>query len=195
MKKLMFSFILLALSGSLFAQVKFDLGVKGGVNFSKVSFDVDDYSAESVTKSHFGAFARVGWNRIFIQPEFYFSGKGGDVTSDLMSTMTSFDYTSMDIPVLLGFRVIKGKAVDFHIVAGPVFSSVSSEEISGENLLNQMFYEDNYFGIQYGLGIDVLFLTFDARMENGIGKLYSDPTVAVAGKNQNFMLSVGIKFL
>ena len=195
MKKLMLSTILLALSVSLFAQLKFDLGVKGGVNFSKVSFDVDDYSAESITKSHFGAFGRIGWNRIFIQPEFYFSGKGGDVTSNVMSTMTSFDYTSMDIPVLLGGRIIKGKVFDLHVMAGPVFSSVSSEEINGENLGNQMFYKDHYFGIQYGVGVDVLFLTFDARMENGIGSLYSDPTIEVDGKNQNFMLSVGIKFL
>jgi hypothetical protein len=193
MKKLLLSILFLVITVSLFAQVKFDLGIKGGVNFSKVSLDLDDYSAESVTKSHFGAFGRIGWDRIFIQPEFYFSGKGGDVTSDVMSTVTSFDYTSMDIPVLLGFRVIKGKAFDLHVVGGPVFSSISSEEIKGSNLLNKSFYEDNYFGIQYGVGIDVLFLTFDARMENGLGDLYSDPLVA--GKNKTFMLSVGFKFL
>ena len=193
MKKLMLSMILLALSVSLYAQVKFDLGIKGGVNFAKISFDVDDYSAESVTKSHFGAFARVGWSRIFIQPEFYFSGKGGDVTSNVMSTMTSFDYTSMDIPVLLGFRIIKGKAFDFHIVAGPVFSNITSEDVTGGDLANQSFYEDNYMGIQYGLGFDVFFLSFDARMENGLGEFYSQQ--GLNGTNQNFMLSVGIKFL
>jgi hypothetical protein len=193
MRKLGLSLLLLLITVSLFAQVKFDLGIKAGVNFSKVSFDAEDYSAESVTKSHFGAFGRIGWDRIFIQPEFYFSGKGGDVTSDLTSTMTSFNYKSMDIPVLLGIRVIKGKIFDLHVVGGPVFSSVSSEEIKGSNLLNKSFYEDNYFGIQYGVGVDVLFLTFDARMENGLGEFYSDPTVA--GKNQTFMLSVGFKFL
>jgi hypothetical protein len=195
MKKLFLSMFFVVLTVSLFAQLKFDLGIKGGVNFSKISFDADDYSAESVTKSHFGAFTRVGWSRIFIQPELYFSGKGGDVTSDIKSTFTSFDYKTFDIPVLLGFRVIKGKPFDLHVVAGPVFSSISSEEINGENLLNEMFYEDNYFGIQYGLGIDVLFLTFDARMENGIGNTYSDPSVASGGKSQTFMLSVGFKFL
>ncbi len=193
MKKLGLSFLLLFVTVSLFAQLKFDLGVKGGVNFSKISFDKEDYSAESITKSHFGAFGRIGWDRIFIQPEFYFSGKGGDVTSDLTSTMTSFNYKSMDIPVLLGISVIKGKIFDLHVVGGPVFSSISSEEIKGSNLVNKSFYEDNYFGIQYGVGVDVLFLTFDARMENGLGEFYSDPTVA--GKNQTFMLSVGFKFL
>lgn len=195
MKKLGLSFLLLLVTVSLFAQLKFDLGVKAGVNFSKVSFDAEDYAAESITKSHFGAFGRIGWDRVFVQPEFYFSGKGGDVTKNIASTMTSFNYKSMDIPVLLGFRLIKGKAFDFHVVGGPVFSSISSEEIKGENLLDKKFYEDNYFGIQYGVGVDVLFLTFDARMENGIGNLYSNPTISAPGKNQTFMLSVGIKLL
>ena len=191
MKKLLLSAIFIALTVSLFAQVKFDLGIKGGVNFSKISLDAEDYSAESVTKTHLGAFGRIGWDRIFIQPEIYFSGKGGDIRSDIIGTMTSFDFKTMDIPVLLGFSIIKGKPFDLHIVAGPVFSSITSEDIKDGNLFNKSFYEDNYLGVQYGLGIDVLFLTFDARMENGLGKFYSQP--GKNGKNQTFMLSVGFK--
>jgi len=194
MKKLLLSFCFLILVAQLFAQVKFDLGIKGGVNFSKLSFDGADYSAESVTKTHFGAFARVGVNRVFIQPEFYFSGKGGDISSDIMGTITSFDYKSMDIPVLLGFRIIKGKVFDLHAVAGPVFSIITSEDINSDELFNKSFYEDNYVGIQYGLGVDVLFLSFDARMENGLGNMYSQPGGA-SGTNQTFMLSVGFKIL
>ena len=193
MRKLLLSLLLITITASLSAQFKFDLGVKGGVNFSKLSFNMDDYSAESVTKSHFGAFGRVGWNRIFIQPEFYFSGKGGDITSDFMSTITSFYYKTMDIPVLLGYSLIKGEKFDLHVVAGPVFSNITSEDVKGDNLLNKSFYEDNYVGIQYGLGIDIFFLTFDARMENGLDEFYKQPGVFV--KNQTFMLSVGFKFL
>lgn len=193
MKKLWLSLILVVIILPLFAQVNFDLGIKGGVNFSKISFDSEDYSAESVTKTHFGAFGRIGWNRIFIQPEVYFSGKGGDISSDILSTVTSFDYNSVDIPVLLGFRVIKSKAFDLHVVAGPVFSNITTEDISSDEVFDQSFYEDNYVGIQYGLGLDVLFLSFQARMENGLGEFYSQPEVA--GKNQTFMLSVGFKFL
>ncbi|HSO88943.1 MAG TPA: outer membrane beta-barrel protein [Draconibacterium sp.] len=193
MKKLLISMFLLLLTVSLFAQVNFDLGIKGGVNFSKISFDSEDYSAESVTKTHFGAFGRIGWSRVFIQPEVYFSGKGGDISSGILSTVTSFDYGSVDIPVLLGFRLIKGKVFDLHIIAGPVFSIITSEDITSDEVFDKSFYEDNYAGIQYGLGVDVLFLTFQARMENGLGEFYSQPEIA--GKNQTFMLSVGFKFL
>lgn len=180
------------ITSSSFAQFTFDLGVKGGVNFSKISFDVEDYSAESVTKTHFGAFARLGGERVYIQPEFYFSGKGGDVTSDIMETAASFDYKTFDIPVLLGIKLIDGKSVDLNILGGPVFSNITSKDIAGDNLADKSFYENNYYGIQYGLSIDVLFLTFDARMENGLGDFYKQADVS--GKNQNFMISVGFRF-
>ena len=192
MKKLLLSVAYLVIAVSLSAQVNFDLGVKGGVNFSKLSFDQSAYSAESVTKTHFGAFARIGGERVFVQPEVYFSGKGVDVKS-AANTVSSLDFKTVDIPLLLGFNLIKGETFNFHFLAGPVFSSITSKDVSGTAFTNKSFYKDNYFGIQYGLGIDILFLTFDARMENGLGKVYSDPTIA--GKNQTFMLSVGFKFM
>ena len=54
-----------------------------------------------------------------------------------------------------------------------------------------MLYE--VITVQYGLGIDVLFLTFDARVEHG-SKFYDDPDV-VSGKSTTFMFSVGFKIL
>lgn len=192
MRKLLLVIIFAVLTVSSFAQFTFDLGVKGGVNFSKISFDVEDYSAESVTKTHFGAFARLGGERVFVQPEFYFSGKGGDVSSDIMETAASFDYKTMDIPVLLGFRLINGKSFDLHVLGGPVFSNITSQDVKGDNLADKSFYENNYYGIQYGLSIDVLFLTLDARMENGLSDFYKQSETS--GKNQNFMISVGFRF-
>ena len=193
MRKLFLSACLMALTVSLFAQVNFDLGIKGGVNFSKISFDIDDYSAESVTKTHLGAFGRIGWNRIFIQPEIYFSGKGGSVEQGLLSTVSSFDFKTFDIPLLLGVRAIKGKIFDLQVVAGPVFSNITSNDITLDDVFDSSFYNNHYFGIQYGIGVDVLFMTLHARMENGLGEFYSQPEYA--GKNQTFMISVGFKFL
>jgi len=192
MKKLLLSIVYLVVVSSLSAQVKFDLGVKGGVNFSKMSFDENDYTAESVTKTHFGAFGRIGWDRVFIQPEVYFSGKGAEV-SDPQKVLTNINFKSVDVPLLLGINLVKGKLVDFHVVGGPVFSGITSTDVEGGSLSNTSFYENHFFGIQYGLGIDVFLFTLDARMENAFGEIYSDPTVA--GKNQTFMISLGFKFL
>jgi hypothetical protein len=193
MKKVIFSAVLVVLAMSLSAQLQFDLGLKGGVNFSKISFDVDDYNAEAVTKTHFGAFGRIGWDRIFIQPELYFSGKGGSIDSDLLTAVNSFNFRTFDVPLLLGVRAIKGEIFDVQIVAGPVFSNITSKEISSDEIFNSSFYSNHYFGFQYGIGVDVLFLTLHARMENGLGDFYSQ--AEKSGKNNTFMVSLGFKFL
>lgn len=175
------------------AQMVFDLGIKGGANFSKISFDIEDYSSESVVKTHFGAFARIGWDRIFIQPEVYFSGKGGDLNSSVLSNVTKFDFKTVDFPALLGVTIIKSKAFGLHAVAGPVFSKITKTDVSNDGIFDTEFYKNHYFGIQYGVGVDVLFLTFDARMENAFNEFYSQS--GNDGKNSTFMLSLGFKFL
>lgn len=199
MKKTLFPIVFMLLTGALFAQPTFDLGIKAGINSSKMSFDLDDYSSESVLKAHFGAFSRLGWGRVFVQPEAYFSKKGGDVSlggdlsTNVIQTATSFDYSTFDVPLLFGIKIIKGGMVDLHAVAGPVFSFLTSKGIEGDNLLTKEYYEDRYIGLQYGLGLDVWFLTFDARMEHGSNNLYQHPDFNA--KNQTFMFSVGFKIL
>lgn len=174
------------------AQPTFDLGLKGGANFSKLSFNLEDYNSEAVVKTHFGAFARIGWNRVFIQPEVYFSGKGGDLKSGINSLVTSFDYSTVDVPVLLGINIIKGKVFNLHAVGGPVFSGITASSVKDGNMFDNSFYRNHYFGVQYGVGIDVLFLTFDARMENGLNEFYTSQ-MSSDMKNNTFMLSVGFK--
>ncbi|MBN2636686.1 MAG: porin family protein [Prolixibacteraceae bacterium] len=193
MKKIVLIVVTGLFAISLNAQTTFDLGFKGGANFSKISFDADDYSSETALKTHFGAFARLGWDRIFLQPEVYFSGKGGNLKSGTSAIVTSFDYNTVDVPVLLGIKLIKGKAFDLHIVGGPVFSGITTKELDNENTFNEDFYENHYFGVQYGVGVDVLFLTFDARMEQGLNQFYNHFSSDM--KNNTFMLSVGFKFL
>ncbi len=193
MRKLILIVLLGISSGILAAQPLFDLGLKGGANFSKISLDLDNYNSESVVKTHFGAFARIGWDRIFIQPEIYFSGKGGDVNSSVLSTVTSFDFRTFDVPALLGVKIIKSKVIGLHALAGPVFSKITKSDVSNSEVFHEDFYKKHYFGIQYGLGIDILFLTFDARMENALNSVYSHPEGS--GKNTTFMLSLGFKIL
>ncbi|NQU53178.1 MAG: PorT family protein [Bacteroidetes bacterium] len=191
MKQIVFSTLLFLAAISVNAQPTFDVGIKAGINISKMSFDIDNYSSESILKSHVGAFGRVGWGRVFVQPEAYFSAKGGDLSAGIIQTATSFNYSTVDVPILFGVKLIKGDAFDFHAVAGPVFSFLTSKSIEGDKLLTKEYYEDNYIGFQYGVGVDILFVTVDARMEHGSNNLYQAPSFD--GKNQTFMVSVGFK--
>lgn len=196
MRKQIISAVLVVLTLSLSAQLQFDLGLKGGVNFSKLSFDMDDYNSEAVTKTHFGAFGRMGWNRVFIQPELYFSGKGGSIDRNLGEALTHFNFNTFDVPLLLGLRVIKGETFDLQFVAGPVFSNITSKEISADEIFDTEFFNNHYFGFQYGIGVDILFITLQARMEKGLTEFYSNPDPErSSGKNNTFMVSLGFRFL
>ena len=194
MKKLLLPLLFLVISATVFAQPIFDLGIKAGFNSSKLSLDLDDYNSESIQKMHFGAFGRVGVGRLYAQPEVYFSKKGGEISS--LSNIGSFDYSTVDVPVLLGFKIIKGGPVDLHLVGGPVFSFLTNSDIDGS--YDADYFKDNYVGVQYGIGVDIAFITVDARMEHG-NTVYdntSDPNaIGFEGKNNTFMITVGLKFL
>lgn len=198
MRRLLFSLAFILFAATAFSQIIFDLGLKAGVNTSnfKIDGDYDDVlNSDAITQMHWGAFGRVGFGRFYVQPEVYFSKKGGDLSSDVIDVAGGFDYDNVDVPLLLGYNVIKGKALDLRIMAGPVFSFVTDASYPDEleDYLDDEFLEENIMGIQYGLGIDVLFLTIDARMEHA-GNIYDDPSF-ISGKATNFMLSVGFKIL
>ncbi|MDB4583577.1 PorT family protein [Draconibacterium sp.] len=192
MKKLLAPILFLILSSTAFAQLTFDLGIKAGFNNSKLSLNKDDYSSKSIQKMHYGAFGRIGVGRIYAQPEVYFSKKGGEISSNVVNAISSFDYNNIDVPVLLGFKIIKGGPVNLHIKAGPVFSFVTKSDIDGS--YDPEYFNDHYFGLQYGVGVDIFFITIDARMEHG-NAVYDNTSIGLEGKNSTFMVAVGIKFL
>lgn len=195
MKKAILSVLVIFLSLAVYAQPTFDLGVKAGINNSKVTVNLDDYNSESVLKMHFGAFSRIGWGKIYVQPEAYFSAKGGEINSNALETATQFDFNNIDVPVLLGFKVLEGGAANLRLMAGPVFSFVTSSDVDPEDFIDPKYYKDNYFGFQYGVGVDFLSFFLDARMEHGSNNLYYHPSLNMNGKNKTFMVSVGFKIL
>lgn len=209
MKRILFSITFLLLTSAAFSQVVFDLGLKAGVNTSKMSVKeggfLEDYginlNSSAITKAHWGAFGRVGLGRLYVQPEVYFSKKGSELSSDFLGITGDFNYKNIDVPLLLGFKLINAKAVDFRIMAGPVFSFIIDGEFpeefgqSGdfEDYDPEEFMENNLIGIQYGLGVDFLFMTFDARIEHG-SEVYNDPDL-VSGRTTSYMFTVGFKIL
>jgi hypothetical protein len=193
MKKIFFSLILIFLSANLMAQITFDLGIKAGFNNSKVTFDLGQINSESILKYHIGAFGRFGAGRIFVQPEVCFSAKGGESEGGIIDIASKFDYSSLDIPLLLGIKVIQGENAHVRVMAGPVFSIMTSDKIDGDDLLDPQYYKNNYFGFQYGIGADIFGFTLDLRMENSTNEIYNQPNPGLEGMNKTFVISLGYK--
>jgi len=191
MKKLTFLVILAVFTSVAHAQDFLDAGLKAGLNTSKISTQISDYNPQTVNNYAFGAFARINLGRIYIQPEAYYNSKGGEYIDKVnLSTVNSFNLKAVDVPALVGIKLIDQKAFNVRILAGPVFSFVTDKSVKGQ-VFTESGLKDNFFGWQYGAGVDFLFVTLDARMQSYSSDLYSSPNFS--SKNGTFVISLGVK--
>lgn len=175
------------------AQSPINLGLKGGINSTKLTSDLSKYDEESINKFHAGAFVRVNLGNIYVQPEAYFNTKGGELKDNTSGVVSSFDLKTVDVPVLLGVNIIKKGPLAVRANAGPVFSFVTDKELNEGTEFNRDYVEDNFFGWQYGVGADFMMFTLDVRMENNSGELYKGPDFE--SKSKSFVISLGFKLL
>jgi len=189
MKKILFSTTLL-LAVCISAHAQFSLGIKGGVNFS--SINTDNLSSSTRTGYQAGLFARVG-GAVYLQPELYVSGTGGDFHSSDNSISGHSTFTNLNVPLLIGAR-FGGNSLNFRIMAGPVYTSILSHNLSTSlnNAYNDFgHYNNSTLGLQGGIGVDIGAITTDLRYEGGLTKMNSD-----FGQRQNlWALSIGFKLL
>ena len=189
MKKILLSAAIL-IAACIGAKAQVSLGIKGGVNFSKIN--TDNLSSSTRTGYQAGLFARFG-SALYLQPELYVSGTGGDFHSSDNSVSGHANFTNLNVPLLLGHSFGE-KNLNFRVMAGPVYTSVLSNPFS-QSLQDAYsdfgHYKSSTLGFQAGAGVDIGAITADLRYEGGLTKINSD-----FGQRQNlWALSVGFKIL
>ena len=190
MKKLLLSVALL-IAVSIGAKAQVSLGIKGGVNFSRIS--TDNVKESTLTGYQAGLFARIG-NTWYLQPELYLSGTGGKFESS--DNNTAFNgkvrFTNLNVPLLIG-RSFGQKDLNFRVMGGPIYTYQLDNSVSlGSNLSGAAnnFNKSNV-GYQVGAGVDIGAITADLRYEGGLTKV-SD---SFAKRQNLWALSVGFKIL
>jgi hypothetical protein len=188
MKKYLLSAALLVIV-CMSASAQFSLGIKGGVNYSTIN--TDNLKSSSVAGYQAGAFARIG-GAFYLQPEVYLSSTGGSFESNDNSYNAHVRFTNLNVPVLLGAR-FGPKNLNFRIMAGPIYTSVLSNNFS--NTVNVAYndfghYRNSTLGYQAGAGVDLGPITADIRYEGGLTDINPD-----FGQRQHlWALSIGFKF-
>jgi hypothetical protein len=201
MKKIILIGGLLLVAGiQAFAQLpSFTIGIKGGVNMSKLKTDLADEANR--TGYSIGLFSRVGAAGIYVQPELYLSSRGGKFTSVESSGGTTVQddevkFTSLDLPVLLGTR-IGIPLIGVRFMAGPVFSFIVDKEKPVSSAYNSITdfsdYKNQAIGLQLGTGVDLSKLTFDVRYEQGLTNV--SKSEKYSQKSNLWHISLGFKFL
>ncbi|MDD3078534.1 MAG: porin family protein [Paludibacter sp.] len=221
MKKLTFAAAFLLIAGLVSAQLNF--GIKAGYNsslsLSNVSsvqngdYTLDNVKSEMSNGFHAGAFARLGIKKVYIQPELLYSMGKKDYTitfQDVMDKNVTYDkfvtISTVDIPVLLGYKVLDLKLANLRVFAGPKFRLNAGSKLEFDNLVSEdgsdvtiddlsKDIKNSQVGLEAGVGVDFLMLTLDARF-NLIGDMYqtkvNDVNIDKLSAN-TFVISLGWK--
>lgn len=200
MKKAFLFSALLFLGVTVFGQ--FTIGPKIGVTMSKLTTNFPDIKEEMKTGFQFGAFARFG-EKIYVQPELMFVTKGGIIKSETgLSTKTKVNLSTVQIPVMIGYRLLNLSVVNARIMGGPAISFVTNKEITLstgnlEGAVTDNEIKDAIWSLQLGAGVDVLMFTLDVRYEWGLNNIYDPPSGAEEYdiKNNLWTISLGWKIL
>ena len=177
MKKIVLLFAILFFSaGVTFGQ--FSFGIKVGYNASKLHTGFDSIKSSFNSGFHFGAFFRVG-KKVYVQPEIYYTLQGGIFNNSLNNAVSNWKQKvtvgTLDIPVLVGFKLINLKVINWRIMAGPMASFVVNSTVKDLNTLTGPIKKAditkaNWY-VQAGTGVDILFFTLDIRYQIGLNQM------------------------
>lgn len=201
MKKLLvIAIAVFFVTGYSFGQ--FTLGVRAGYNGNKLATDLSSIESQFYNGFHAGIFSRIG-KRIYVAPELLYTFSGGTFTNNNNEgtwNKQKFTLGSLDIPVLLGVKIINAKFFKWRIELGPVASFLVNKKVKDFDDLtgpvtSASFNATNWM-IMAGTGIDVLFFTLDLRYEYTFNSLLKDsPEYSYNTHNQFIIVSLGFKLI
>ena len=176
MKKIIILPVVVAINCISFGQ-KIDIGVKGGLNFSKLN--IPDIQTSGKTGYHFGAYSLFKFGNLGLQPEIIFSQQGSKVD------LGDWDTKYLNIPIMLKLYLGGG----FNLQAGPQFGFLNKAELDGNSIEEDLKTADVSVGL--GVGWDTpIGLKLDARYNLGLTDNSDDPAYETI-KSQVFQLSLG----
>jgi hypothetical protein len=183
MKKLFVLLVIVGASLNAFSQAQVSLGLKAGVNVSKLNSD--DVETSSITAFHGGAFALFKLTKIGIQPELLFSQQGTTI-DDVNFGKGDLEASYLTIPVMLRIYLAGG----FSLNVGPQFGFLNSAEFKG----NDADLKSSDITANVGVAWDAPFgLVLDARYNIGLSDVNDSDVISGEIKSNCFQFSVGYK--
>ncbi len=203
MKKLTFIFILFMASGFAFGQ--FSIGPKIGFNTSKLTSNQDSITTDLTNNFNFGVFVRLG-KKIYLQPEINWLTRGGvfkkPALGDIKPIKQTVEMKSIEIPVIVGWRIINLGVGNIRILAGPSATIVTSKNLSTSDgtsfiaPIKDADIQDLTWGFNMGAGADILMFTIDIRYQMGLNDVVKNVEgFDLNSKSNMFAVSLGWKIL
>ena len=220
MKKFIIAAILLLSVSFTYAQLNF--GIKAGYNSSlgmnnlgsvtNGTYNLNSVKSELSNGFQAGVFARMGFGKIYFQPELlYAMGKKDynmsvkDANNTIIGTFDkNVNVSTVDVPLLLGYKLLDLKVVNLRVFAGPKLRFNTGSTLDFNNVTGGGFNVNDLqkdikaaqLGLEAGVGVDVLMFTLDARYQI-INDMYQTKLSSVTIDNipaNTFVISLGWKF-
>jgi hypothetical protein len=168
----------------------FHIGLKGGANFSKLPISSSGISSKYATGFSAGAFTRIDISKVYVQGELLFTKKSSKYESNLFGGDKKVSWSTIDVPVLVGYKLLNADLLNVRIFGGGVYSYTINDKASLFKQVDNSFkkFDKSNIGYQVGAGIDVGKLTFDLRYEGGL----SSVSKQFKSRPNSFQASVGI---
>ena len=160
------------------------VGLKAGLNLSNL-YTEDATNSDMKVGFNVGVFAKMPVSDFFaIQPELYYTTKGGSVTYNtlLLDGTANFNLSYIEVPLLFVLKVTPLANIHF----GPYVSYLLSGKATNKDNINLFDFEDNInvdnynridAGIAVGAGIDAGPVTLGARYNLGLTKVGKERTI------------------
>jgi len=173
----------------LFSSLKADNHVHfilfGGFNSSKTITDFNTKQtilSEAKLNYNFGAGFRFEFGKFFLQPEVYFTRKGGLEKAFQTNPTDTFDQQvdmqSIDLPIMFGLRLFHSEGFCLRLYGGPVLSYLKDQKIdvskNGQWIpWSELGARTRAFSMQVGAGVDITRrFTFDIRYEYAFSPMF-----------------------
>jgi len=192
MKKLAVLLLACFLGFGAMAEMPINLGIHGGISSNRIKFEDlrSVRGSESNTGFMVGAFMRVNFGKLYLEPALNYSHKKS--TAEGFKTVNTprenfdLEMNTFDIPVMLGLQVLDLSIVKIRAFVGP---ELSVGKIKNLKRLGDVSADKANWRGKAGIGLDIWKLTFDVDYEKGFQKLSHE---LKAPRSFNFTLGLKI---
>ncbi|WPO90986.1 porin family protein [Chryseobacterium sp. HR92] len=165
----------------------FHIGVKGGANFTKTSTE-SSLEGKYGLGYQAGVMTRVDLGKLYVQGEALFNKRKTSYTSQ-DGNSSKLSWNAIDIPVVVGYKLIKADDFNVRLFAGGVYSYAFNNKVSTSQAFQEGFknFDKSNIGITGGVGVDYKNFTVDLRYETGLSSISKD----FKSKPHSFSLGIG----
>lgn len=183
MKKLLIISVFALLAGGATAAGPVEFGVKAGLNSANFDFNrhhlSDSYYAFSKARTgyHAGAWMRLGFAGMFVQPEFLYNWNRYDmnVLNGSQEATSKIRVQTLEVPVLAGWKLFV-----LRVNAGPVFNLMNKTKHSG-GVVERADMLKPSVSYTAGFGLDISNVSVDLRYNGTFER--AKQTVEVNGES------------